>query len=233
MFLPMSWTSPLTVAMTIVPAVRDSPGRRSASRYGISTPTACFMTRALFTTCGRNMRPDPNRSPTFAMPAMSGPSMTAIGRPSARRASSVSASTWSPTPFTSAWDSRSSTGRSRHAPSPAPPGRFAPASSPVSWSREAASSNRSVASGRRFRTRSSASSRRPGSTSSRIGSAPAFTMPMSRPAPIAWYRNTAWMASRTASLPRNEKLTLLIPPEVCTSGISALIRWIVSMNARP
>ena len=30
--------------------------------------TACFMTRALLTTWGRNIRPDPNRSPTMSMP---------------------------------------------------------------------------------------------------------------------------------------------------------------------
>ena len=42
--------------------------------------TAFFMTRALFTTWGRNIRPDPNRSPTMFMPAMSGPSMTSSGR---------------------------------------------------------------------------------------------------------------------------------------------------------
>ena len=52
MFLPMSWTSPLTVAVTIVPARRPVPAR-SASRYGMSTATAFFITRALFTTCGQ------------------------------------------------------------------------------------------------------------------------------------------------------------------------------------
>ncbi len=38
------------------------------------------MTRALLTTCGRNIFPAPNRSPTTFIPSMSGPSMTSIGR---------------------------------------------------------------------------------------------------------------------------------------------------------
>jgi hypothetical protein len=40
---------------------------------------AFFMTRADFTTCGRNILPDPNRSPTTFMPSISGPSMTSMG----------------------------------------------------------------------------------------------------------------------------------------------------------
>src|SRR4028118_1875366 len=48
--------------------------------------TAFFITRALLTTCGRNIFPDPNRSPTAFMPAMSGPSMTGSGRSAPRRA---------------------------------------------------------------------------------------------------------------------------------------------------
>src|SRR5678810_1185962 len=38
------------------------------------------MARALFTTCGRNILPAPNRSPTIFMPSISGPSMIWIGR---------------------------------------------------------------------------------------------------------------------------------------------------------
>ena len=56
----------------------------------MSTATAFFMTRALLTTWGRNIRPAPNRSPTTFIPAISGPSMTSSGRAAARRASSVS-----------------------------------------------------------------------------------------------------------------------------------------------
>src|SRR6476659_8098896 len=48
--------------------------------------TAFFITRADFTTCGRNILPDPNRSPTTFMPSISGPSITSIGRGLSRRA---------------------------------------------------------------------------------------------------------------------------------------------------
>ena len=82
MFLPMSWTSPLTVAMhdPAVPAVA-APGLAARPRgTGTRWATAFFMTRALLTTWGRNIRPAPNRSPTTFIPAISGPSMTSIGR---------------------------------------------------------------------------------------------------------------------------------------------------------
>ena len=123
MFLPMSWTSPLTVAIRILPAVLRSPlsmplaalASFSASMYGSSPATACFMTRADFTTCGRNILPAPNRSPTTFMPAISGPSMTCSGRSASSRASSVSASMNSVMPLTSAWLMRCSTGHSRQA----------------------------------------------------------------------------------------------------------------------
>ena len=41
--------------------------------------------------------------------------------------------------------------------------------------------------------------------SSYSASWPAFTIAMSSPAWIAWYRNAEWIASRTRSLPRNLK----------------------------
>ncbi|ETH50634.1 homocysteine S-methyltransferase [Bordetella pertussis H973] len=77
MFLPMSCTSPLTVAITILPLARTSPPaaaiwRFSSSMKGIRCATACFITRADFTTCGRNILPAPNRSPTTFMPSISG-----------------------------------------------------------------------------------------------------------------------------------------------------------------
>src|SRR5579864_6975988 len=101
MFLPMSCTSPLTVASTILPfgEVWARPSR-SASMYGMRWATACFITRADLTTCGRNMRPLPNRSPTTFMPSISGPSITASGRGALRRASSVSVSMKSVMPWT-------------------------------------------------------------------------------------------------------------------------------------
>ena len=85
MFLPMSCTSPLTVAVTIVPVAWGTapPSRFSASMKGTRWATACFMTRALLTTCGRNILPEPNRSPTTFMPSMSGPSITASARSAA------------------------------------------------------------------------------------------------------------------------------------------------------
>ena len=60
---------------------RASPPPRSAvclfssSMKGVSQATARFITRADFTTWGRNILPAPNRSPTTRMPSMSGPSM--------------------------------------------------------------------------------------------------------------------------------------------------------------
>ncbi len=60
---------------------------------------------------------------------------------------------------------------------------------------------------------------------------PALTMPMSRPAWIAWYRNTVWIASRTGSLPRKLKLTLLTPPETFAPGRLALIQRVASMKS--
>ena len=90
------------------------------------TATAFFITRALLTTWGRNIRPAPKRSPTTFIPAISGPSMTSSGRAAAWRASSVSSSMNASIPATRAWVSRSSTGRSRQARSSA--GRSMPLS---------------------------------------------------------------------------------------------------------
>ena len=119
------------------------------------------MTRADFTTCGRNILPDPNRSPTTFMPAISGPSITSSGLLAALRAASVSASMYSLMPCTSACVSRSSTGASRQARSFS--FDFGP---PSPLYLPATSSSRSVASGRRLRITSSHSSRSSGSMSS-------------------------------------------------------------------
>ena len=86
MFLPISWTSPLTVAITIRPLAVETPlFSFSASMKGIRWATAFFITRADFTTCGRNILPEPNRSPTTFIPSISGPSITSIGRGALRR----------------------------------------------------------------------------------------------------------------------------------------------------
>ena len=153
MFLPMSWTSPLTVAITILPSARAPLACFSASRKGVRYATDFFMTRALLTTWGRNILPEPNRSPTTLMPDISGPSITSSGRPYFCRASSVSVSTNSSIPRTSACDSRSSTVPFRQASS---------ATGPFSCSFTvcAKAMSRSVASGRRFSSTSSTRSRR-------------------------------------------------------------------------
>ena len=54
---------------------------------------------------------------------------------------------------------------------------------------------------------------------------------MSMPARIAWYRNTAWIAWRTGSLPRNENETLETPPEMWLSGKRRLSSRAASMKA--
>src|SRR5829696_4545138 len=114
MFFPMSCTSPLTVAITTVPLdLRGSPSLFSSMK-GIRYATAFFITRALFTTCGRNILPEPNRSPTTFIPSISGSSITSSGRLAWRRASSVSSSTNSAMPLTSACSSLFPTGQLLH-----------------------------------------------------------------------------------------------------------------------
>src|SRR6478735_658342 len=185
--------------------------------------TPCFMTRADFTTCGRNILPAPNRSPTMFMPSMSGPSMTCSGRPPLASTfwyiSSVSATMWSVRPCTSACARRCSTGSARHS-------FLRPSSLAAPLALSAISTRRSPASGRRFSTTSSTRSRNCGSTSSYTPTMPALTMPMSMPALMAWYRNTVWIASRTGSLPRKEKLTLETPPLTFAPGRFSLIHLV-------
>ena len=77
MFLPMSCTSPFTVAITILPLLE--PFYLVALINGSKYATDCFITRADFTTCGRNILPSPNKSPTTSMPAINGPSITSSG----------------------------------------------------------------------------------------------------------------------------------------------------------
>ena len=60
---------------------------------------------------------------------------------------------------------------------------------------------------------------------------PAFTMPMSMPARMAWSRNAECIASRTALLPRNEKDRFDTPPETWQCGSSARMRFVASMKA--
>jgi hypothetical protein len=46
---------------------------------------------------------------------------------------------------------------------------------------------------------------------------------------MAWYKKAVWMASRTGSLPRKLKLTLLTPPLTSTPGRFFLIHFTASM----
>ena len=50
------------------------------SIYGLSHATACFITRADFTTCGGTFCLPQNKSPTTFIPSIKGPSMTSKGR---------------------------------------------------------------------------------------------------------------------------------------------------------
>ena len=201
MFLPMSCTSPFTVAMRKRPAERPRSARRrassslsagffaltaamsparcsafSSSMYGVSHATAFFITRADLTTCGRNILPAPKRSPTTLMPSISGPSMTLSGLPYFWRASSVSSSMNLSMPLSSACSRRFSTVASRHERSSS---IFLP---PCPLKRSASSSKRSVASARRLSNTSSTCSSSSFGISSYTSSMPALTMPMSMPA---------------------------------------------------
>ena len=124
----------------------------SSSRYGIRIATAFFITRALLTTCGRNILPDPKRSPTKFIPSMRGPSIIERGLLYLIRASSTSRSIKSTIPFIRECFSRSSTGSCRHSSS-----FTSDLSSRVKVL--AYSTSRSVESGLRFRSTSSTLSR--------------------------------------------------------------------------
>ena len=50
---------------------------------------------------------------------------------------------------------------------------------------------------------------------------------------MAWKRNTAWIASRTALLPRKENETLEMPPETSAPGRFSLIQRVASMKSMP
>ena len=129
--------------------LRPAPSPAAFSRLEegrAGTATAFFMTRALLTTCGRNIFPEPKRSPTTFIPAMSGPSMTASGRAVLLpRLLGVSASTWSTMPLTRAWARRSSTGPRSARRRACDRGLLARA-----FTVSAKATSRSVASGRRF-----------------------------------------------------------------------------------
>ena len=109
MFLPMSWTSPLTVAIRIRGFALELSAL-SCSIYGRSTATASRITLADLTTCGRNIFPSAKSSPTFAIPSINGPSITSTALPFSFRHSSMSASKPVETPLTRAFTILSPTG---------------------------------------------------------------------------------------------------------------------------
>mmetsp|Transcript_22281 Transcript_22281/g.71735 ORF Transcript_22281/g.71735 Transcript_22281/m.71735 type:complete len:206 (+) Transcript_22281:1654-2271(+) len=202
----------------------------NGSRYA----TAFFITRALLITCGRNILPAPNRSPTTFMPFMSGPSITASGAGSFWRASSTSCSMKSGMPLTSECASRSSTGASRHAAAAAaltapPPAALSAAS--FSRSSTARAISASVAPACRFRMTSSTRVSRSLGMSSYTCSKPALTMPMSMPAAMAWYRKALCIASRITFTPRNPNDKLDTPPDTLAYGHWALISRVASMKS--
>ena len=163
------------------------------------------MTRALFTTCGRNIFPAPKRSPTTFIPSMSGPSITCSGFAKDWRASSTSSSMNSVIPFISACSSRFATDALRHSNTLA--SSFTVPS--TVWEN---SNKRSVASSLRSSNTSSICSMSSLSTSAYTSNMVGFTMPMSIPCWIAWYKNDACIASRTVLFPLKEKLTFETPP---------------------
>ena len=72
------------------------------------------MTLADFTTCGKNIFPSPNKSPTVFIPFINGPSMTSIGLFANFLTSSTSSSIYSVIPLINAYSSLSSTTLSLH-----------------------------------------------------------------------------------------------------------------------
>ena len=147
----------------------------SFSMKGVRYATAFFITRALFTTCGRNIFPAPKRSPTCRIPPIKGPSITCKGRPYFWRASSVSTSMKSVIPLSRAWSNLSSTEPFLHSSS-------LTTVFPPALTVSANSNKRSVASGRRFSRTSSTLSLRSAGISSYTANCPAFTIAISNPA---------------------------------------------------
>ena len=74
-FLPMSWTSPFTVASTMVPFWLPSFFSIFGSRYA----TAAFITPAESSTDGNCILRAPNSSPTVLMPSSRMLLMTSSG----------------------------------------------------------------------------------------------------------------------------------------------------------
>mmetsp|Transcript_151309 Transcript_151309/g.278964 ORF Transcript_151309/g.278964 Transcript_151309/m.278964 type:complete len:233 (-) Transcript_151309:2460-3158(-) len=232
MFLPMSWTSPFTVAIKNLPAQLESSSPSasgslpsaiafclfSSSIKGNKYATAFFMTRADLMTCGRNILPDPKSSPTTFMPFINGPSMTLRGLGTVFRHSSVSPSIYSEIPLTRACVRRSLQGRARQELASVcctlPPLLRASMSA---FSEMVRSDIFSVASGVKLKTKLLTVSTISFGISSTAMSSLAFTIPMSMPElMMASCRKAAWIDSRTMLTPRNPKDKLETPPDILT-----------------
>ena len=245
MFLPMSWTSPLTVAIMTTGLL---PPVSPALIYGSSTATASFITLADFTTCGRNIFPLPKSSPTASIPFISGPSITSTALPHRPRHSRAASRSPSVLPLTSNPVSNSS-GESCPSASPEAMAKAGlPADVPfaaetaVPATAEAAEASAfvyfpamatslSAASSLRSKMTSSTASRSSAGMSSRFFSVEGLTIAISSPAAMAWWRNAACIASRTNGLPRNANDRLETPPEVRTPGRRAFIHRTASMKS--
>jgi len=140
-------------------------------------------------------------------------------------ASSTSSSIYSVIPLIRECFNLASTGSLRHSSSTI---NFFP-SSPFTLS--ANSTRASVAFGFLFNNTSSTASSKSFGICSYTSIIPAFTIPISRPALTAWYKNEECMASRTLLFPLNENETLLIPPFIRAYGKLSLIHFAVLMKS--
>ena len=159
------------------------------------------------------------------MPSIKGPSITCRASLYFWNASSVSSSMNSVIPLIKLWLNRSSTLVKRQAWVSSTFSSFLP----LNWSANV--TNRSVASSLRFIKTSSTCSRRSFGISSYTSTIPAFTMPISRPALIAWYKNAECIASLTRSFPRKEKLILDTPPDTLAPGRFCLIQRVALIKS--
>ena len=193
--------------------------------YGNKYATAFFMTRADFTTCGKNIFPLPNKSPTTFIPVIKFPSITSIGLSASCLACSTSSTIYWSIPFTKARVILFCNGSSRHDKSILLSFVFPTTDS-------AKSSNLSVASSLLFNITSSTRSSKSLGISSYTSSILGFTIPMFIPAFIAWYKKTECIASRTGLLPLNEKETLLTPPLTLAYGKFSRTHFVAFIKSR-
>ena len=224
-FLPMSCTSPRTVARTIFPL----PASLDFSMCGSSSATAVFMTSADCSTNGSCISPEPNRSPTTFMPASRWSLMICRALSPPARARSRSASSPLDSPSMMRRSSRSFTGRA--ASSAARASLSAALSTPSNRSSIAASGSYvrlpSASYSRRSHTRSRATLRRSSGTEASGTIFAASMMPDVRPASAASCRNTELSTLRAAGFRPND--TLLTPSVVWIPGYFAEICRIASI----